>query len=121
MPPYYTTPICLFLITLQPFKGHKIHLHHSHSFTPPKIIYSPFLEHKIPLICSILTLSYSTTSCLLYPTSMENFLAYSSTLIEAADSSEMSVHIYQTRRCCSPQNNEHHSHHSGNKFKIIIE
>ena len=52
---------------------------------------------------------------------MENFLAYSSTLIEAADSSETSVHIYQTRRGYIPQNNEHHSRHSGNRFKIVIE
>jgi len=78
-------------------KGHKIHLHHSHSFTPPRILYSLFSEHKMLLIYTILTLSFSTTSCLLSPTTMANFLAYSSTLIEAANFSETSVHIYQTR------------------------
>lgn len=118
-------------------------LHHSHLFAPEhstallrdtRFTYTTpihlllqgystalFLEHKMPLIYTILTLSFKHNFYLLSPTSMENFLAYSSTLIEAADFSETSLHIYQTRQCYIPQNNEHHSHHSGNRFKIIIE
>ena len=45
-----------------PFKGHKIHLHHSHSFTPPRIIYSPFKGHKFTYTTPIHSLpqGYST-------------------------------------------------------------
>jgi hypothetical protein len=136
----------LYILVFSYFSISHFDLHCSHVFSPPRIFkLQPCWGHKMPStyttpIHSLLLYStalfdntrylqfipfllspLSTTCCILFPTSMASFLAYSSTLTEAADSSKMSAHIYQTRQCYIPQNNKHHNRHSGNRFKIITE
>jgi hypothetical protein len=75
-PPTHTTPICLFPNSLQPFYGKHdvIHLYHYHSFIPPRILYSPFFENKMPFIYTIPALALSAKPCLHLPYFTDNFL-----------------------------------------------